>query len=170
MISGELLASHRSSSLATDHRVELFRSTELPPAELTGSAFVLLFDRDDRLLLTHVDKPGRGWDVPGGHLDPGEDAIAAATRELVEETGMDLPATALTLAGWFRVTLETAPPPGYRYPSPISYMVGFTGRVDASRPPVAPMAELECTAARWCDLDEARRRCPTSNWLPLVAA
>lgn len=32
---------------------------------------------------------GRHWDFPKGHLEPGEDEIAAARRELAEETGIE---------------------------------------------------------------------------------
>src|SRR5687768_11841880 len=32
---------------------------------------------------------GRHWDFPKGHVDPGEDDLAAALRELWEETGID---------------------------------------------------------------------------------
>ncbi len=34
------------------------------------------------------------WALPGGKLDPGEDAVAGALRELREETALDLPPTA----------------------------------------------------------------------------
>lgn len=37
-----------------------------------------------RLLLAKV---GRGWDLPGGHLEPGETPDAALVREIKEETG-----------------------------------------------------------------------------------
>ena len=33
------------------------------------------------------------WALPGGKLDPGEDAVAGALRELREETALDLPPT-----------------------------------------------------------------------------
>jgi 8-oxo-dGTP diphosphatase len=55
-------------------------------------AGVILVDSAGRLLLqlrdgnTRVD-PYR-WCLPGGNVDPGEDPLAAAHRELLEETGL----------------------------------------------------------------------------------
>lgn len=48
--------------------------------------------RRDRLLLCHRH-PGRAWypdcwDLPGGHVEPGEDPRAALSRELREELGV----------------------------------------------------------------------------------
>ena len=34
---------------------------------------------------------GRHWDFPKGHVDPGEDDLTAAVRELEEETGITSP-------------------------------------------------------------------------------
>lgn len=46
--------------------------------------------RDGRVLIVQRGKaPGRGiWSLPGGHVEPGETAMAAAQRELGEETGI----------------------------------------------------------------------------------
>ena len=41
----------------------------------------------DRVLLPHWRADGR-WTLPGGGIDPGEDAYTAAIRELGEETGV----------------------------------------------------------------------------------
>jgi 8-oxo-dGTP pyrophosphatase MutT (NUDIX family) len=51
------------------------------------AARVLLLDPDERVLLVaHVPAAGRRvWTAPGGGLRPGEDHLAAARRELVEE-------------------------------------------------------------------------------------
>ena len=37
------------------------------------------------MLLVHPD--GRGWEMPGGRVEPGEDVAQAAVREVEEETG-----------------------------------------------------------------------------------
>lgn len=46
--------------------------------------------RDGAVLLVERGKgPRRGlWSLPGGHIEPGETAIAAAAREVAEETGV----------------------------------------------------------------------------------
>ena len=49
----------------------------LPP---WGTRYLLLVERDD----------GNGWAVPGGYLNPGEDPLRAALRELAEETGLGI--------------------------------------------------------------------------------
>ena len=56
------------------------------------AARVLLLDAEDRVLLvSHVPDEGRRvWTAPGGGLEPDEDHLAAARRELREELGLDL--------------------------------------------------------------------------------
>ena len=59
-----------------------------PPDVSCGT---LVVDAGGRLLLGHVTHTAR-WDIPKGLLDPGETPLAAAMRELWEETGLAFPA------------------------------------------------------------------------------
>lgn len=55
-----------------------------------GSAVMMPVDEKKRVLLVRQYRlPARAylWELPAGRLDPGETALAAAKRELVEETG-----------------------------------------------------------------------------------
>lgn len=67
------------------------------------SCGVLLFRSQPQrsfLLMRHPDR----WDLPKGHVDPGESEVECALRELEEETGIQSPAVRLDPA--FRYTLD----------------------------------------------------------------
>ena len=75
------------------------------PGESAEGASIVALRRDSVLLV----KRGRGlfaglWSFPGGRIDPGETAEAAARRELAEETGLTL--GALASLGLFRPAAE----------------------------------------------------------------
>ncbi len=58
---------------------------------LPNAASVALIEKDRVLLIQRARPPWRGmWSLPGGRLEPGEDAEACATRELKEELGLDV--------------------------------------------------------------------------------
>lgn len=49
----------------------------------------MVLDGDRVLLVQRRNPPDAGlWGFPGGHVEPGETALAAAARELAEETGV----------------------------------------------------------------------------------
>ncbi len=97
-------------------------SSQLPPDEMITTALVLAFDRD-RLLQTHL--AARGWDIVGGHIEPGESPEEAARREAYEEAGARL--RELHVLGYQRLRLLGPRPASYRYPYPDSYQVFLLG-------------------------------------------
>jgi bifunctional NMN adenylyltransferase/nudix hydrolase len=66
-----------------------WQSAPFPPVFVTVDTLALW--REQILLVERGRRPGLGLlALPGGFLDPGESLLAAARRELAEETGLDL--------------------------------------------------------------------------------
>ena len=66
----------------------------------TVSCGVVMLNAQGDVLLCHATETTH-WDVPTGAADPGESPREAALRELVEETGIVLPAARLKDLGRF---------------------------------------------------------------------
>jgi len=128
------------------------------------STVVLVASTTGELLLTQVGS--RGWDVPGGHLELGESPLQAATRELVEETGLVVSCGRLEPAGYVRLHVRAARPAGYGYPYPSSYMVAWT--TTTLRTAVAAQPGSECVAAGWFSRVQAGRHLEGRPWWPLA--
>ncbi len=75
----------------TFHPYSKFADAAIVP----GAALVFAF-QEDRIVLADIE--GRGWCIPGGRLEPGENAYAAARREAWEECGAIL--GTLVPLGW----------------------------------------------------------------------
>jgi 8-oxo-dGTP diphosphatase len=137
------------SWMPTPNRVRLVLDGEPPPLRLTTSVFVLAFDEQRRLLMTRLIR--RGWDLPGGHIEPGESPEAALRREVLEETQCVL--GDVRMLGYQHLSVLCAAPPNYRYPYPESYQVFFIARVFEPRA-FAPTAEA--AERNFFDVDEAK--------------
>lgn len=132
-------------------------SSQLPPGELISTALVLAFD-GDHLLMTEL--VSRGWDVPGGHIEPGEHPEETVRREVFEETGATL--GELHLLGYQRLRLLGPRATGYHYPYPDCYQVFYRARVislaDFLPTPEARGRALyppsEARAFRWVQFNE----------------
>jgi 8-oxo-dGTP pyrophosphatase MutT (NUDIX family) len=62
------------------------------PLERAAARILLLDDAQRILLVAHAaDRERQVWTAPGGGLEPGEDHVDAARRELAEELGLQLP-------------------------------------------------------------------------------
>lgn len=76
-----------------------------------NAASVALLHREKVLLIQRARAPWLGmWSLPGGRLEPGEDAEACAKRELMEELGLSVhalrPVARLTLGEDGRFLLQ----------------------------------------------------------------
>jgi 8-oxo-dGTP pyrophosphatase MutT (NUDIX family) len=116
------------------------------PGHFTASAFVLSPDRASVLLVHHA-KLGR-WLQPGGHFEPGDqgDVLAAACREVREETGID-GVIAVSAGGLLDVDVHDIPAaggdPAHRH---------YDLRVLLASPTWNVVAGSDARAARWVPL------------------
>ncbi|SDI58734.1 NUDIX hydrolase [Nonomuraea jiangxiensis] len=149
------------------HRLDLILSPTLPPVDQITSAFAFVSDETGRTLLTCIDREGRGWDIPGGHLEPGETPPEAAARELYEETGLRLTSSDLSVFAWERIELHEPPPADYRYAA-LTYMVMFRARLPRPGAPTRPPAGSESTHAEWLSYADISRLCAGRSWLALL--
>ena len=101
--------------------------------------------RGHRFLLTQEKKYGSTWSIPGGRVEPGENLVEAAVREVHEETGVPV-----RIDGILRV--EHSP-----REETVRMRVLFTGTpIDDTEPKTT--ADDESLGAAWLTLDEIRQR------------
>ncbi len=115
---------HNLSWLPSPNESLIALSSQLPPLELISTALVVAF-AGDRLLMTEL--ASRGWDIPGGHIEPGEHPEETVRREVLEETGATLGEP--HLLGYQRLRLLGPAPTSYAYPYPDCYQVFYRAQV-----------------------------------------
>ncbi len=114
--------------------VEIYLSEEMPPVELCTSAYALVF-KNGELLQTDLregERPIRMLDIPGGHIDEGENPEKSVIREVFEETGVHIQQP--KLVAYRKITIHSPKPEEYRYPHPVSYMLYYLAKVSEETP------------------------------------
>jgi 8-oxo-dGDP phosphatase len=109
-VSSETVYHGRILALRADHvRMPGGRTALREVVEHHGAVAVAAVDSEDRLLMIHQYRHALGrriWELPAGLLDlAGEDPVAGAARELLEETGV--------AADDWRVLIDVAVSPGF---------------------------------------------------------
>jgi 8-oxo-dGTP pyrophosphatase MutT (NUDIX family) len=116
------------------------------------AAGAVVFRRSDRGIRLLALRAYKNWDFPKGLVEPGEDALAAARREVLEETGLaDL---AYPFGDEFKETLPYSGNKVARY---------YLAETDAEKIelPVSPeLGRPEHHACRWISFDEAEDLLP----------
>ncbi len=116
------------------------------------AAGAVIFRRSDRGIRLLVLRAYKNWDFPKGLIEPGEDALAAARREVLEETG--LAGLAYPFGEEFKETLPYSGNKVARY---------YLAETDAEKIelPVSPeLGRPEHHEYRWISFDEAEDLLP----------
>lgn len=103
----------------------------MEPPHTGLAAFVVIFDAAGRVLVAERED-GKGWNLPGGGVQPGESPWDAALRETLEEVGVEI--EILRLAGLYHVPARPA------------LVFSFACRITSG----TPRALEETLAVQWC--------------------
>ncbi len=119
-----------------------------------GVGIVLLNGNDEVFVAQRIDSPEPAWQMPQGGIDKGEEPLAAAWRELYEETGVKSAVFLEETPNWLRYDLPREIVPNiwkgrYRGQEQKWFAFRFTGNdteinIDGEHP--------EFSAWRWAEL------------------
>ena len=98
------------------------------------------------------------WTVPKGEIDPGEELLAAAHRELAEETGFTAPGPALALGTVKQKNGKIVHAWAVRGDADVSRLRSNEFELEWPRGSGRMRSFPEVDRAEWFSLDEARRR------------
>ncbi|MGU3568001.1 NUDIX hydrolase [Paenibacillus sp. D51F] len=142
-----------ATTIEADWGGHLVRLTWLPGAvpgagQTVTSVHGVCVDNGHILL---VKVSGRGWNLPGGHVEEGESPEEALLRECMEEGCVRCGSS--SLLGLIRISHEANPlfDPQGKYPL-VAYQAFYKTEVQERMPFIS---EHECTARVWAEPDQA---------------
>jgi 8-oxo-dGTP pyrophosphatase MutT (NUDIX family) len=124
------------------------------PLEYRNAVRVRVLDGADRVLLLGARDPDDGrvvWIMPGGWIEEDESLLDAASRELIEETGLE-PIGELHGPIWIRHHEFTWD--GQRLSQREWFVVGRTHGTDIDVSEMEPHEHRDFVGARWFSVDE----------------
>jgi 8-oxo-dGTP pyrophosphatase MutT (NUDIX family) len=116
-----------------------------PPQVIAMGGACAIFDADGRVLLVRHTYGRLNWELPGGGAEPGESPDETATREVREETGLDVDIDRFTGAYY-----EVGPRPGHAH-GPIMHFVFVAHPTDSGATPTPTPPEIDDVG--WWALD-----------------
>ena len=116
------------------------------------AAGAVVFRRSERGIRVLILRAYNNWDFPKGLVEPGEDELAAAKREVEEETGLaDLE---YPFGDEFKETLP------YAGKKVARYYLAETGEIELELPVSPELGRPEHHEYRWVSFDEAEDLLP----------
>jgi 8-oxo-dGTP pyrophosphatase MutT (NUDIX family) len=116
------------------------------------AAGAVVFRRSEREIRVLILRAYNNWDFPKGLIEPGEDALAAAKREVEEETG--LAGLEYPFGDEFK---ETLPYAGRKV---ARYYLAETGEIELELPVSPELGRPEHHEYRWVSFHEAEDLLP----------